>query len=485
MLSRSKHEVRFLLLAFLLYAAHAHAQSAPRVWDIALGTHVSALPATEFIDPACGSNGGPAGAPLASFADFAQCTAEASGLREVWFIYDDTQEYVAFALRNPVLMARYRTTAINQHPVILSFLVDAEGRVAGYRIFTDPRAEEALRYDAHILSANLRARFGTAWTCRDIAATPGETPVAGQGFVKQTCVHEGAGLRATVDSRFFYKPGQTMIAAEGGQPMVNAFESRAWLEVRATGPLPPAAPVAATAPDARTFASPREAFLAGAAKDCPGCELVDADLRKRDLAGANLAGANLEGAVLHRADLRRANLSGANLGGANLNRADLTFANLSGAKLREAMLWQADASRADFSGADIAFALLGKARLALANLRGANLTRTDLGEARVNDANLNGATLNESFLYLTTLIRADLRNATIERAVIGEASLRDANLTGASLRESDLLAADLSGANLTNADFSGTRLMNANLTAAITAGTKFTGALMPDNTVRP
>src|SRR5262245_51266624 len=73
------------------------------------------------------------------------------------------------------------------------------------------------------------------------------------------------------------------------------------------------------------------AFLAGQTKDCPGCNLAGAILKRRNLAGANLAGANLAGASFHRAVLRGANLSGADLTGANLNKTDLIQADLSSA----------------------------------------------------------------------------------------------------------------------------------------------------------
>ena len=60
------------------------------------------------------------------------------------------------------------------------------------------------------------------------------------------------------------------------------------------------------------------AFLAGTAKDCPGCNLAGASLKRRNFTGANLAGANLAGASFHRSVLRGADLSGADLTGANL-----------------------------------------------------------------------------------------------------------------------------------------------------------------------
>ena len=76
-------------------------------------------------------------------------------------------------------------------------------------------------------------------------------------------------------------------------------------------------------------AQDRAAFLAGTAKDCPGCDLRGASLDRRDLAGADLSGANLRGATFSRTILRGANLAGADLAGANLKRHDLAGANLS------------------------------------------------------------------------------------------------------------------------------------------------------------
>ena len=72
------------------------------------------------------------------------------------------------------------------------------------------------------------------------------------------------------------------------------------------------------------------AFLAGESKNCPGCNLPGANLKRRDLTGANLAGANLRGASFHRSNLRGANLLGADLTEANLNKTDLIQANFTG-----------------------------------------------------------------------------------------------------------------------------------------------------------
>src|ERR1700680_5262993 len=63
-------------------------QPVPRIWDVQLGTPVGELPEEEFVDPACGTNGGPPGLRIGGFEQFERCRAEASGLREVSFRYD-------------------------------------------------------------------------------------------------------------------------------------------------------------------------------------------------------------------------------------------------------------------------------------------------------------------------------------------------------------------------------------------------------------
>ncbi len=55
-----------------------------------------------------------------------------------------------------------------------------------------------------------------------------------------------------------------------------------------------------------------------ATRQCPGCDLSNADLR-----GANLSYADLRGANLSYANLQGANLTGANLRGANLTGAKM------------------------------------------------------------------------------------------------------------------------------------------------------------------
>ena len=66
------------------------------VWDIPLGAGIADLP-DDYVDYACGTNGGPPSTPLAGWKDYRRCRPDANGLREVYFRYDDEIEYWAKA----------------------------------------------------------------------------------------------------------------------------------------------------------------------------------------------------------------------------------------------------------------------------------------------------------------------------------------------------------------------------------------------------
>src|SRR6266481_3555721 len=134
-----QHRARILagLLATLLAGAGAPAgaqQRPPRleVSDFALGSGVDQLP-DEFVDLACGTNGGPPSVPLNGWNDFRRCRPEPSGLREVYFRYDDELEYWAKANNLADQMEQFSGTKTYGFPVIVSILIDAEGTVGGIR----------------------------------------------------------------------------------------------------------------------------------------------------------------------------------------------------------------------------------------------------------------------------------------------------------------------------------------------------------------
>ena len=225
---------RVLVLAIIFLAGSgAHAalgqQRLPQIWDVQLGTPVGELPEEAFVDPACGTNGGPPGLPIGSFEQFGKCRAESSGLREIWFRYDDELEYIARAARDPDAAARNNAMVVLGQPVILSLLVDGAGLVQGYRIITDPHAEEELRANAYLVAIAFKSRFGTeGWACTDAPPGAGETPIIGS-FVKQQCRKISDGQQVTVESRHYYKAGQALLDPNTGRPTVNQFESAARL----------------------------------------------------------------------------------------------------------------------------------------------------------------------------------------------------------------------------------------------------------------
>ena len=226
--------VAMCLALFSLGAANNSAsaqQPSPKIWDVQLGGPVGDLPEEEFVDPACGSNGGPPGLRIGSFEEFERCRAEASGLREIWFRYDDEVEYIARAARDPDAVTRANAMVVLGQPVVLSLLIDRAGIVQGYRIITDPHAKEELRIEAYAIAIAFKARFGPdGWSCTDMPPTEGETPILGL-FVKQRCQKISDGQQITMDSRQYHKPGQALMDPNTGLPTVNQFESSARMEV--------------------------------------------------------------------------------------------------------------------------------------------------------------------------------------------------------------------------------------------------------------
>jgi hypothetical protein len=236
-----------ILLALWCLTVPTNAQELRRatVWDLKLGQPVTAQPrAEEFRGFACGSNGGPPRQRLAGWSDFARCKAEPSGLREVYFEYDDELEYIARAKDLEINITRWAGTTEAMFPVIASALFNDSGALAGIRIVTDPRAD----YQDHITTANLRkradayvlgrtiaARYGidAARDCRSRPAAEGESSV-GALFIKQSCEMNDAinGRRIVLQVNFFRKPGQSGVNPQLSTQLTQGqFESSARVEI--------------------------------------------------------------------------------------------------------------------------------------------------------------------------------------------------------------------------------------------------------------
>jgi hypothetical protein len=220
------------ILAMSIAAGAAQAQDLPpKIWDIMLGTPISALPLKDFVDPACGTNGGPPARVLKGFEEFAVCPVEAStGLREVWFRYDDEMEYVARARRSGVLIRQYQANSLAGQPIITSLLIDDAGLVQGYRIINDPRVEGRTRVEAYGIADMFKGMAGMGMPCVDLPPAEGERPIDDL-FVKEICELKTGDKVTRVESRHYYKPGQFAVDPNENRLTENQFESSARLEV--------------------------------------------------------------------------------------------------------------------------------------------------------------------------------------------------------------------------------------------------------------
>jgi hypothetical protein len=215
-----------------LWLGSALAQTLPpKIWDIELGTPISALPLKDFVDPACGTNGGPPARVLKGFEEFAVCSVEkTTGLHEIWFRYDDEMEYIGRARRSDILVRQYQANSLAGQPIITSLLIDDAGRVQGYRIVNDPRVEGRTRIDAYGIADLFKGMAGMGIPCTDLPPAEGERPIDDL-FVKEVCERKTDGKVVRVESRRYYKPGQFAVDPNENRLTENQFESSARLEV--------------------------------------------------------------------------------------------------------------------------------------------------------------------------------------------------------------------------------------------------------------
>ena len=174
-----------------------------------------------------------------------RCAAEPSGLREVYFEYDDEYEFIARARELPREVARWAGTTEVNFPVMTSALFDDKGVLRAIRVVTDSRpdyrndATEAnlkKRAGAYLFGGAMAARYGieAARDCVSLPAAEGESAV-GSLFVKLDCelIDKTRGIKILVRTRYFRKPGQSGVNPQlPTQLTVGQFESTARLEIQ-------------------------------------------------------------------------------------------------------------------------------------------------------------------------------------------------------------------------------------------------------------
>jgi hypothetical protein len=250
LLVTSRHRTALLnviLGAVCWLAAPAAAQMARRdtIWDLKIGAPIAAQPAASaFRGFACGSNGGPPRAQLSGWADFKRCTSEPDGLHEVYFEYDDENEYIARAHDNDLEINRWAGTAELNFPVVASALFDDAGVLKGIRLVTDARpehrnditeADRRPREEAYLFGGIMASRYAIEPTrdCVSVPPAEGESPV-GALFVKQACERKDAAARRRIVVRvsLFRKPGQSAFNPQMPTQLTQGqFESSARVEI--------------------------------------------------------------------------------------------------------------------------------------------------------------------------------------------------------------------------------------------------------------
>jgi len=205
------------------------------VWDIHLGDTAGSIP-DDYVNYACGTDGGPPSRPLPNFAAFKTCKPDADGLHEVYFEYDDEQEYVARALQNRAAIMRYAGTTVFEFPIVASVLFDDSGVVRGERMVTDPRQQVSRdRLEFWELANFLKQNFGDdPWTCKDLPPADGETPV-GSRFFKNRCEKTVSDMHLILEQRFFQKKGQQYVDTQPAKEQAQAFESATRFEMYDAG----------------------------------------------------------------------------------------------------------------------------------------------------------------------------------------------------------------------------------------------------------
>tara|TARA_Y100000589_G_C27139025_1_gene623821 strand:- start:742 stop:1551 length:810 start_codon:yes stop_codon:yes gene_type:complete len=151
-------------------------------------------------------------------------------------------------------------------------------------------------------------------------------------------------------------------------------------------------------------------------KQCPDCNLADADLVHADLRDSNLSKAQLQ-----RANLSRANLDGADLGEANLSFTSLQGASLRGANLKGAKLYGTDLRESDLTGAQFDANALEEA-----HWRGAKgITPQVQNHAALHNAGVNAAQserwVKAEELFSKAIIKEpDIAESWVARAIARE-----------------------------------------------------------------
>jgi hypothetical protein len=186
-----------IALAISLPASGAEDPMQGDLRDLSVGMQVGDLPATGYVNFVCGGDGGAPGPALGGWAEFARCPADADGLHQVSFEYDDSLQPWA------AVSDMWEGTQVAGHPVVPSLLIDDQGVVERILIVTDPDARLYLKKKAFLLPIRVMGRYGRdGWTCTDAKPDSGMSPVGGM-FIDRHCEKTFHDRRLVMDTHLF------------------------------------------------------------------------------------------------------------------------------------------------------------------------------------------------------------------------------------------------------------------------------------------
>lgn len=171
--------------------------------DLKVGIPVNQLPGKGYASFACGHDGAPPGEALTGWQDFARCPADAAGLHEVAFSFDDTADPWA------TINDRWRGTKVAGHPVIASLLIDGQGLVQGMRMVTDPESPPYLRKKAFLFPIRIMGRYGRdGWQCADRPPAEGRQEIGGM-YIDRHCEKTFHDRQLSIDTALYRTAEQT------------------------------------------------------------------------------------------------------------------------------------------------------------------------------------------------------------------------------------------------------------------------------------
>jgi hypothetical protein len=176
--------------------------------DLSIATAVADLPTAGYVDLACAADG----TALQGWIDYAHCPADADGLHEVTFAYDEEANPWA------ALSDKWEGTKIAGHPVVPSLLIADDGMVEAIRIVTDPSARMYLKKKAFLLPIRIMGRYGRdGWECVDREPADGRQPIGGM-FIDRHCEKTYFDRHLIMENRLY------RTAEQEGQAFTGATE---------------------------------------------------------------------------------------------------------------------------------------------------------------------------------------------------------------------------------------------------------------------